>query len=279
MAAYSRAFGWPARVLLAADEDAAVPVLDKRRGPFTAAALPPLAPVWRPVLAGAPTEAETHARTSPLDALLARLGDAADQATLALGDGDLRPYLWHGWTVTPRSTYRLDLSGDVGAGFSAATRRAVRKEAGGFEVVEDGALSTEAVARMVAAYRRGGAPLGLDEGAVAGLARAFTEAGLARTFAARRGGQTQAAVVVAHDGRTAFYWVAGSAPGPAMTVLLADVLGRLQADGVAAFDFCGANTPSIAEFKRRFGPALAPAPLARRVSHPALRVLDRLGAR
>ena len=38
----------------------------------------------------------------------------------------------------------------------------------------------------------------------------------------------------------------------------------------------GANVPTIAEFKRRFGPTLAPAPVVRRVTHPALRLLDRL---
>ena len=256
--------------------DAAAPVLRKRRGPFTAAALPPLAPVWRPVLAEPPAASQTHARTSPLDALLPRLDAEADQATLALADDDLRPYAWAGWTVTPRSTYRLHLSEDVEAGFSSGVRRTIRKEAGAFDVVEDGALTAEAVELMVASYRRGGEPLGLDERAVAGLAGAFVAAGLARTFAARRGGQTEAAVVAAHDGRTAFYWIAGSAPGPAMTVLLARTLHQLQADGIAAFDFCGANTPSIAEFKRRFGPTLAPAPIARRVSHPALRLIDRL---
>lgn len=258
------------------DQTAAVPVFDKRRGPFRAAARPPLCPVLRPLLAEPLSQAASHARSSPLDRLLARLDGQAHQLTLAPGADDLRPYLWAGWTATPRATYRLDLAGDVRAGYSSNVRRTLRAEADAFEVVEDPGLAGQAVRLMAASYRRGGADLGLDEGAVAGLADAFGAAGLARTFAARRGGAAEAAVTVATDGRTAFYWIAGSRPGPAMTVLVDAVLGRLAEGGARVFDFCGANVPSIAEFKRRFGPRLAPAPVVRRVTHPALRALDRL---
>ena len=66
-------------------------------------------------------------------------------------------------------------------------------------------------------------------------------------------------MVLTH-GRTAYYWIAGSVPGPAMTVILGAVLGRLRSEGFESFDFLGANTPSIAEFKRRFGPALVEYP-------------------
>ena len=275
VAAYARAFGLPARVVMLDDQTAALPIFRKRRGPFRAAALPPLCPVLRPLLAQPLGEAASHARASPLDRLLARLDGQADQLTLALGDDDLRPYLWAGWTATPRATYRLDLGGNLRAGYSSSVRRALRSEADAFEIIEDDALAPQAVGLMAASYRRGGADLGLDERAVAELADALSEAGLARTFAARRGGSVEAAVTVATDGRTAFYWIAGGRPGPAMTVLVDHVLGRLASDGVGTFDFCGANVPSIAEFKRRFGPVLAPAPLVRRVTHPALRLLDR----
>lgn len=279
LAAFAQAFGLPVSVLAVeagGEWTAAVPVFKKKKGPFVASALPPLCPVHRPLLAAPLAEAETHARTSPLDNLLSRLDGETDQATLALGAGDLRPYLWAGWTVTPRSTYRLDLADDVEAGFSSSTRRTIRKESGAFECVEDPALASEAVRLMLASYARQGSDLGLSEPALVGLAEALQDAGLARTFAARRGGTTEAAIIAATDEHTAFYWIAGSEPGPAMTVLLAHTLRQLAEDGVETFDFVGANTPSIAEFKRRFGPTLAPAPLARRVSHPALRVVYRV---
>ncbi|WP_412068191.1 GNAT family N-acetyltransferase [Rubrivirga sp. IMCC43871] len=278
LAAYADAFGLAPAVLAVEDEGAllaAVPVFEKRRGPFVAASLPPLCPVLAPLLAAPLGEADTHARRSPLDRLLAGLGDAVDQATLALGPGDLRPYAWAGWALTPRSTYRLDLGDGPAAGFSSNVRRTVRRDADAFVVSDDGDPG-EAVRLMAEGYARGDAELGIDLGAATGLAQAFVTSGLARTFAATRDGTTEAAIVVASDGRTAYYWIAGSTPGPAMTVLVADVLARLAAEGVAAFDFCGANTPSIAEFKRRFGAQLAPAPIARLVASPVLRIAGRL---
>ena len=61
-----------------------------------------------------------------------------------------------------------------------------------------------------------------------------------------------------------------------MTVLLGHVLARLREEGVAYFDFVGANTPSIAEFKRRFGSELVSYFRARHTARPELRLLDRL---
>ena len=82
-------------------------------------------------------------------------------------------------------------------------------------------------------------------------------------------------LVALHDERTALDWIAGSRPGPAMTVLLAGVLERLAADGLERFDFGGANVPTIAEFKRKFGGHLVPYFHARHVGPPVLRLLDR----
>lgn len=272
--AYADAFGLPARVVMLDDGSAGVPVFEKRRGPVRAAALPPLCPVLRPLLPQPLGESASHRRDSPLDRLLALLVNEAHQFTLVLGDEDLRPYTWAGWAATPRSTYVSDLGGDLRASYSSAIRRTVR-QSGAFEIVEGAEHAAAAVRLMMESYRRGGAELGLDPAAVVRLADAFVAAGQARAFAATQDGETQAAVVVASDGRNAFYWIAGSVPGSAMTVLIDAVLATLAAQGVTTFDWCGANTPTIAEFKRRFGPRLAPAPIVRRVTHPALRLIDR----
>ena len=193
-------------------------MFDKRRGPFRAAALPPLCPVLRPLLAEPLTEAASHRRDSPLDRLLAHLDAEAHQWTLAPGADDLRPYTWAGWSATPRATYLQDLGADLRAGYSSATRRTVR-QSDGVEVAEGAEHARLAVRMMVASYRRGGAGLGLDPAAVTRLADAFVAAGMARAWAATEGGAPRAAVVVASDGRRAFYWIAGSEPGPAMTAL------------------------------------------------------------
>ncbi|MEX0599100.1 MAG: GNAT family N-acetyltransferase, partial [Rhodothermales bacterium] len=70
--------------------------------------------------------------------------------------------------------------------------------------------------------------------------------------------EIHAAVVILNDGRTAYYWIAGSRPGDGMTVLIGELLPRLFNQGIELFDFMGANTPGIAEFKRKFGARLVP---------------------
>lgn len=255
-------------------------MFEKRRGPFRAAALPPLCPVHAPVLVRPLREADVNARRSPLDRLLTDLARRYDQATLALPPAyaDVRPFTWTGWTATPRYTHRLGLDGDLESGFSTVVRRTVRQEADAFTLEEDARHAETTIALTESAYRRRGEAGGIDGAAARQLATAAVEAGLARAFAATRpdASTPEAAVLVATDGRTAYDWIAGSAPGPAMTVLLADVLDRLQREGVEAFDFAGANVPGIAEFKRKFGGRLTTTYLVRTVSHPALQLLGRL---
>ena len=104
------------------------------------------------------------------------------------------------------------------------------------------------------------------------------EKNYATTFTATpvSGGAPEAGLIVLRDGASACYWIAGSVPGPAMTVLLGHVLSRLQAEGVRYFDFVGANVPPVAEFKRHFGPKLVPYLRAHRTLRPDLRLLDAL---
>ncbi len=252
-----------------ATASAAAPVFEKRRAFLRAAALPPLVPVVSPLLATPPDEHEVHARRSPLDALLARLAGHYHQASFLLHPSlvDHRPFLWAGWQVVPRYTYDIDLSGthDLLRDWSPAARRTARRGADAYRLEEGEPYVDVAVALMEEAYARRGASLGADGQVCRALARAFVERGLARVVAAvpAGGGPPEAAIVVAHDGRTAHYWIAGSQPGPAMTVLLGGLLPRLRADGLTRFDLVGANTPSIAEFKRRFGPRLQPYARAR----------------
>ncbi len=62
-------------------------------------------------------------------------------------------------------------------------------------------------------------------------------------------------------------------------VLLGHILPRLRDDGIEQFDFVGANTPSIAEFKRHFGPVLTPYFYLEKITRPELRLLYRLKGR
>ena len=281
--AVAEAFGYTPRLAAVPDADglaAAAPVFEKRRGPLVAAALPPLTFLVTPLLAAPLKDADTHARRSPLDALVGLLAARYAQTGLLLHPSlaDARPLLWAGWRVTPRYTYALDLGRLDRRDWSQTTRWLVNREAGRFRIEEDPAFAEVAVAQTEAAYDRRGGALGLDGGAVRRLVAALAGAGLTRVFGAIPEGESapEAAVVALHDERTALDWIAGSRPGPAMTVMLAGVLERLAADGLERFDFGGANVPTIAEFKRKFGGHLVPYFHARHVGHPVLRLLDRI---
>ena len=279
--AIEEALGLPVWLAAVWEEDrlrAGVLLFEKRRGPFRAAALPPLVPLVTPLLDAPLRETDVHHRRSSLDALLGLLPEAFHQTTLVLHPSlaDARPLLWAGWDAEPAYTYRLGLRDQdpVTKGWSDTPKHTLKKEGHEFEITE-GEVEP-AVALVERSHERQEHALGVGAGALGALARSLEEAGLLRVFVARRGGTAEAGLLVLTDGRTAHYWIAGSVPGPAMTVLTGRVLERMRDDGVAYFDFVGANTPSIAEFKRKFGGTLVPYFRARQTAHPALRLLDRL---
>lgn len=176
-----------------------------------------------------------------------------------------------GIRVVERYTYHLS-SGPFEvaiASWSAAQRRQVRKSVSDFvfwcshdlarTAGSEAKKLDEVIQRAVfladSAYRRAGRRLPLPPRALARWARDLVYAGLARVYGLhdRHTGEIVAAIVALHDERTAWYWIAGSKPGPGMTVLMAHVQDELHAAGIATLDLMGANTPGIAEFKRRFG--------------------------
>ena len=108
------------------------------------------------------------------------------------------------------------------------------------------------------------------------LVGSLLASGLARLFtAASARGEVEGALVVLRDGTAAYDWFVGSRPGPARARLTYDVLLHLHDQDVRTYDFGGANTPSIAEFKRRFGGVLTPYYRVERYVRPELRLFDR----
>ena len=144
--------------------------------------------------------------------------------------------------------------------WSQSPRRTLRKEKAGFLPLEPAPTDVllDLLRGSYARHRRR-LPLHSDKlGAMIGRLR---EAGLVEVLGIRAAAAPhpwQATVAVLAHQREAAYWLAGSVPGPAMTVLLGQLLPQMQEEGWERFDFAGANTPTIAEFKRRLGPELVP---------------------
>lgn len=236
----------------------------QRRGPFREAVIPPFTPFTPCLFRRTATETEVLKRRSATEALLEALERRTHRAYLHLEPGmtDLRVARWRGWGVTPLYTYHLSPGSDEDwiRTWSAGTRRTFRKQAAHYAVRLEGQPSG-AVARCVEqSFARQGRPLPVSSDALSRWIDTLQAAGLVTIATAthRERGVVEAAVAFLHAGSTVYYWLAGGTPGPGMTILLGEALPRLSRRGLTTFDFVGANTPTIAEFKRRFGPVLVP---------------------
>jgi len=282
--AASEAFGVRCEMHLVADAEgdaAGALVFWRRRGPYREVVVPPLTQYAALVLQQPLGEAEVHARSSAFEALLAALEARFDVLCFFIAITDVRPASWRGWRVRPVYTYRLSLhDDDLLSRWSSATRRTFRKHRHAYRV-EEHAAAPAIVQLCAESYRRHGRRLPADTADLLRLVDALRAEGQVRLFTAtpHDADTPEGGLAVLHDGHTAHYWIAGSAPGPAMTVLLGHTLPRLRDDGIEQFDFVGANTPSIAEFKRHFGPVLTPYFYLEKITRPELRLLYRLKGR
>ncbi len=218
-------------------------------------------------------ETAVHARNSALDHLLAALEQSYHRHSLMADLKDVRPASWRGWRVEPLYTYRLN---PATAQMSEGTRRTFKKHDAEYLVSEDPHGASQVVSLCAKSYARKGRTLPADSVRLTKLASLLQAHNLVRIFIARRVNSTEpeAGVAFLCDSAVAHYWIAGSKPGAAMTVLLGRALPRLWETGIAPFDFTGANTPSIAEFKRRFGGHLSTYYHLRKTTRPELRLLD-----
>lgn len=243
-----------------ADDLAGVAVWWRRRGPYRELVMPAFTPFSPVLLRDEPSEADVHARQTPFEGLLESLESSYDvlRLHLPLGIDDVRPAAWRGWQSRPLYTYMLQLApgAEPTHGWSSSAARNFRRHRDEFSLVE--ADSKTCADLCAESYERSGRPLPLPAGRLIPMIDRLRESGAAATYGTRSNasGRIEAAVAVLHDMQTAVYWVAGSLPGAAMTVLIGEMLPKLAADGIERFDFMGANTPPIAEFKRRFGCSL-----------------------
>jgi len=165
-----------------------------------------------------------------------------------------------GWTMRERQTYILDTADTeiILKNSSASTRRLVRKHADDYRIESDTSHVAAVVELVSGAYGRHGRSLPGHPDRIEDLCDIMIRAGKAAVYTAvnTSTGAIEAGIVVLHDATTAYYWLSGSEPGPAMSVLIPAVGAILKEQGILRFDLMGANTPSIAEFKRRFGAEL-----------------------
>jgi hypothetical protein len=228
-----------------------------RRSPFTLRAVAaPFTPYSAILLDRMPSEAETHERESNLENILAELEHRYAGIDIRLPPKmvDVRTFTWRKWAVQPLYTYRIRLSETRdGAEWSESARRIALRSEGDYEIVDPG---PETLANLsVAGYERNNKRAPLSKTRLAAFIQEATKGVGAELVGARRQstGEIESAIAILRDESVAYYWIAGGTPGASMTVLLRELFQRLADEGLEIFDFVGANTDSIAEFKRRFG--------------------------
>ena len=243
---------------------AGILVYTKKKGPFRVATVPPFTS-FTSLLTTIPLRGvATSDSATPYSLLLHTLRQHFDSILLhhhpALDD--VRLFQWASWQTNPLYTYHIDLTdlNKAESAWSSSTRRTYKKHAASYSFKEDPHAVKEAVALATGSYQRHGRPIPLPPDQLVSFASSLQKAGMVRMFTVTPNDEDRptAALALLHDEEVAYYWLAGSVPGHSMTVLLGQLLPRLAADGIRLFDFVGANTPYIAEFKRRFGPALIP---------------------
>ncbi len=225
-----------------------------------------------------PLEAAIHARTSWLDVLTRTLGSSVSKVDLILPPPitDVRPFQWARWDVSPLYTFQLTIDDPERclSGWSEGARRVFSRTKDRFHLESSQASEHDIVRMCLAAYDRHNkrAPLSSDklEGLV--LRQVRRRQAICYTVHEHEKKEPDAGVAVLGSPPDAYYWVAGSIPGPAMTVLVGKLMFALSEKGFQRFDLVGANTPSIAEFKRRLNPTLVSYFRVRHVRNRMLRI-------
>lgn len=257
-------------------------MFSEKKGPFTRVIVPPFTP-YTSLLTAAPfTDAMVHSNKNGFTALLDQLTQRYDNLRFHLHPSitDARLFQWCQWKASPLFTYRIELAliDETLSSWSESARRSFRKHNADYQFAETSDQMTEVVSLCGQSYSRNGRSSPASSRQTNQLIERLHEDHQIRTFTVKRESEQQASggVIVLHSDREAYYWVAGSIPGPAMTVLLGNLLPLLKADGFETFDFVGANTRSIAEFKRRFGPVLIPYYAITRMPNKWMAALDTL---
>lgn len=247
------------------DKDlAGVLTYTKKKGPFRIATVPPFTSFSSLITASPLESVATSDGGTPYSLLLHQMRDYFDSILMHHHPqiNDVRIFKWASWATSPLYTYHIDLT-DIDraeAAWSSSTRRTFKKHAASYSFRENPDAIRDVVALATGSYQRHGRALPLPPNTLISLVKHLQQNNMLRIFTVTPSDENRptAALGLLHDGEVAYYWLAGSIPGHSMTVLLGHLLPQLASDGIRLFDFVGANTPYIAEFKRRFGPTLVP---------------------
>lgn len=261
---------------------AGVLLFERKRGPYRIVVVPPLTPYTSFVFDPPLRETDIHGHASLLDVLLRLLAAHYHGLCFHLHPSltDVRAFQWAGYGIKPLYTYRRALveEDSLLSDVSKGVRKRYVRDGPGYRIDEVTDAAAAITALIEESYARGDNPTALPTSKRAQLIEHLQRIHLARLFTATSQGETspEGGQVILTDGHTGYAWMGGSQPGPAMTLMLVHAMLTLHDEGVQTFDFVGANTPPIAEFKRSFYPELTTYYRVTYLARPELRLLHQL---
>lgn len=235
---------------------AGIPLLLRRRGMLRAA--PPL-PIT--LYAGVLTVADHRLWRDDFAKLLGAVERRCHFICLSAAPGEelQNAFQARRWTVQPRQNRYLRLQSEEALwdGYSQSLRRKIRRAS-----ENDLRLDLDPTPGMLAecygeSYHRHGIQPPIPVPEIQRWLSDLHRQGLVQMYAARRAdGRCVATRAFVRDGATVYDWLAGSNPPLAPSGshwLLHTLLTREIDAGITRFDFMGANTPGVSDFKRSFG--------------------------
>ena len=252
-----------ASVLFSGDEPAAgIPLLTVQRGPLRVS--PPL-PIT--LYAGWLVDERRVAVPSPeLHDLLEHIERRCHYASLGLPPAEpLAEVLrTRKWTLRRMQTRRIVIADPeaLWSGYSQSLRRKLRRAHESDLHLDDDPPAALMADCYELSYQRHGISPPVPKERVRHWINELNRRGMVAMYAARRlDGRCAAIRAVTRDGAVLYDWLAGADPDVVPSAshwLVHAILTRYHERGCHHFDFMGANTPGVADFKRSFGGDLVP---------------------
>ncbi|WP_313692191.1 GNAT family N-acetyltransferase [Halorarum halobium] len=248
------------------------PVLEARKGPFTAAFSPP-PDLKVPYLGPAPLNAGKLKRgkrerrnrrfvEAVLDRVDREFGPRFVNVRTSPDYDDERPFVWAGYDATPRYTYVLDLTEnveDLRMALNSGVRKSVRERADGFEIAEADLGDVERIIEGAARrHAEKGADYNVTPSFVTDLHDALPD-GMVRAHVCRHDGEfCGGEVSLEYDG-TVYGWQSYgdlSRSVPVYDLMYWHIFRAAKERGCTAYDLLGANNPDLCRYKAKFSPEL-----------------------
>jgi hypothetical protein len=207
-----------------------------------------------------------HRRQATLSALAHEMTARFGSVVLDLhpANGDVRPFGWGGWNAAVRYTFINDLTRCDQSGYAPRVRRRARRASAAGMSFDSDVSAGEFLQLWSSSLSRQGLREPVPADAVRRVLDRLPDQPFASEICGARlaNGRLVAANVILYDRDMAYYWLAGFDPdephhGAANQLGHIETLAR-AARRAARFDWVGANTQTVAEYKQSFGPALVP---------------------